>query len=156
MITALLSLTFIVPAIWLGYTARAWFSARKVWAQLTSDAKAFYLLVAPPITMVLDVVLLADRLFYWPSNHGRRQTSMLIKAFFAASAISLTTYSAIAADGRGQEPIVPSQDIKSRQQISGDRDQTKAYLSPSEATAVQYREPSKDSASRSDAVDSEP
>ena len=68
MLASLFSLTFIIPAVWLGYTLRAYLIARKDWARLSSDTKAFYLLVAPPIALVTDIFLFTDRLFYWPAK----------------------------------------------------------------------------------------
>jgi hypothetical protein len=69
MFAALMSMTFIIPAVWLGYTLRAWWRARREWAAFSTDTKAFYLLVAPPMTLALDVVMLTDRLFYLPEVH---------------------------------------------------------------------------------------
>ena len=67
MTTTLLSVTCVIPAVWLVYTLRSWRLARRDWQRLSSDAKAFYLLVAPPITLAFDLFLLLDRRFYSPS-----------------------------------------------------------------------------------------
>jgi hypothetical protein len=66
MLTTLLSMTFLLPAVWLGYTARAWWVVRDEWKQFTPDTKAFYLMVAPPLTLAVDLVMLTDRIFYSP------------------------------------------------------------------------------------------
>ena len=68
MLKTLFSLTFIFPTIWLAYTLRAYLTVRRDWAQFTSDTKAFYLLVAPPIALATDVFLITDRLFYFPAQ----------------------------------------------------------------------------------------
>ena len=68
MLTTLFSLTFIIPTIWLGYTLRAYLNARRDWTRFSSDTKAFYLLVAPPITLATDIFLFTDRLFYSPAQ----------------------------------------------------------------------------------------
>lgn len=67
MATTMLSITCVIPAVWLVYTSRAWWLARRDWQSLSSDTKAFYLLVAPPITLAFDLFLLLDKLFYSPS-----------------------------------------------------------------------------------------
>lgn len=68
MVTSFISLAVIIPALWLGYTGRALWSARKAWPGLTADTKAFYLLVAPPLILALDILIVTDRLFYWPAD----------------------------------------------------------------------------------------
>ena len=66
MLTTFFSLSCIIPAVWLGYTLRALLIVRSEWTQFSADTKAFYLLVAPPITLATDLFLFTDRLFYTP------------------------------------------------------------------------------------------
>lgn len=66
MMTSFLSLAVLIPVLWLGYTVRAFWSARREWPNLTADTKAFYLLVAPPLILALDILVVTDILFYWP------------------------------------------------------------------------------------------
>lgn len=68
MLTTLFSLTCIIPAVWLGYTLRAFLIARRDWGQFSADTKAFFLLVAPPMSLATDLFLLTDRLFYSPAK----------------------------------------------------------------------------------------
>lgn len=66
--TTLISLAAVLPLVWLGYTIRAWWVARHEWSRFPSDTRAFYLLVTPPMTIALDLLLVTDRLFYWPGR----------------------------------------------------------------------------------------
>ncbi len=66
MLTTLLSMTFLLPAVWLAYTVRAYWVARDEWKAFSPDTKAFYLMVAPPLTLAVDLVMLTDRIFYSP------------------------------------------------------------------------------------------
>ena len=78
MLTTLLSMTWMLPAVWIGYTLRTWWVARSRWGQFPPDTKAFYLIVAPPLTIALDLLMLTDRLFYWPvqSRSGLKTRSL--------------------------------------------------------------------------------
>lgn len=70
MIGAAFSLAYAVPALWLAYTVRAVFLARRDWLQFSPDTKAFYLLVAPPMSLLTDIVMTTDRLFYSAPRRG--------------------------------------------------------------------------------------
>ena len=72
MLTALLSMTCVFLAIWFSYTARALWTVRSQWRHLTADTKAFFLMVAPPLTMALDLLMITDRLFYSTERHPRQ------------------------------------------------------------------------------------
>ena len=72
MLTTLLSMTWIVLAIWFAYTVRALWTVRRQWSHLTADTKAFFLMVAPPLTIALDLLMITDRLFYSPERNRRQ------------------------------------------------------------------------------------
>ena len=72
MLTTVLSMTWIVLAIWFAYTARALWTVRSQWSHLTDDTKAFFLMVAPPLTLALDLLMITDRLFYSPERNRRQ------------------------------------------------------------------------------------
>lgn len=61
---------WLLPTIWIAYAVRAWWVARGEFAQLPLDTKAFYVLVTPPLSLALDLIMLSDKLFYSP---GRRE-----------------------------------------------------------------------------------
>ena len=64
----LFSVMAFIPILWLAYTFRAWWVTRQDWHSFSPDVRAFYLLVAPPLAFALDLVMLSDRLFYWPKR----------------------------------------------------------------------------------------
>ena len=75
MLTTLLLMTCIVLAIWFAYTARALWTVRSQWSHLTADTKAYFLMVAPPLTLALDLLMITDRLFYSPERKRRQPPS---------------------------------------------------------------------------------
>lgn len=46
------------------YVGRALWIVRHEWRQCRADTKILYLLVAPPLTLAVDVLALTDRLFW--------------------------------------------------------------------------------------------
>lgn len=46
------------------YVGRALWIARREWSACRSDTKLLYLLVAPPLTLAVDILELTDRLFW--------------------------------------------------------------------------------------------
>jgi hypothetical protein len=62
----MLHLTWLLPAVWFAYTAKAWWVARHNWSQFSSDTKAFYLIVTPPLALALDLLMITDKMFYSP------------------------------------------------------------------------------------------
>lgn len=70
MMQASLTLAYAIPILWLAYTARVLLIARNDWGAFSPDTKAFYLLVAPPMSLATDIVLLSDRLFYSTPRRG--------------------------------------------------------------------------------------
>jgi hypothetical protein len=69
----ILSMAWILPAVWFAYTIRSWWVARSQWKEFSLDTKAFYLLVTPLFTIVLDLLLLTDKVFYsfWHAAKSR-------------------------------------------------------------------------------------
>ncbi len=82
-----LSLAWSLPVIWLVYIVRAVWAARRQWREYPPDTKAFYILVAPLLTLALDLFVLSDRLLYAPAKRmwerrpcpDRRKPPHLIK-----------------------------------------------------------------------------
>ncbi len=64
----MLHLTWLMPAVWIAYTTKAWWVARRDWSQYSFDTKAFYLIVAPPLTLALDLLMITDKVFYSPGG----------------------------------------------------------------------------------------
>ena len=79
----MLHLTWLLPAVWFAYTAKAWWVARHNWCQYSSDTKAFYLIVAPPLTLALDLLMITDKVFYSP---GGEATQMNLQSWGSGSA----------------------------------------------------------------------
>ena len=48
------------------YVGRALWIARREWPECRTDTKVLYLLVAPPLTLAVDLLTVTDRLF-WPT-----------------------------------------------------------------------------------------
>lgn len=65
----LLSGTTLILALAVFYVGRALWIARREWPQCSLDTKVLYLLVAPLLTLAVDVLELTDRLFW--SGHGK-------------------------------------------------------------------------------------
>lgn len=92
MTSMLIVLAWFVPATWLVYTGKAWWVARHEFSRLPGDAKLFYLLVAPPLTLALDVLFFTDRLFYRPTapTDLRRAPTARDSVMLAAVVAALT------------------------------------------------------------------
>jgi hypothetical protein len=125
----------IIPSLWLAYTAKALWAARKEWMAFPPDTKAFYLLVAPPLSLALDVLLISDRLLY----HPRRVTRMAPLLALATFTASMSEAAAVAPDRKpaderfyAVEQDVPGGPVEERPRLD---------LSPAEATVLQYRDP---------------
>ncbi len=75
----LLSGTTFILALVLFYVARALWIARREWGACRTDTKVLYLIVAPPLTLAVDLLAVTDRLF-WSRRaatdraHGASQT----------------------------------------------------------------------------------
>jgi len=54
----------LILALVVFYIGRALWIARREWAQCGTDTKVLYLLVAPPLTLAVDLLELTDRLFW--------------------------------------------------------------------------------------------
>lgn len=63
-----LSLAWVLPVIWLVYTVRAVWAARRQWKKYSPDTKAFYILFAPLLTFALDLFVVSDKVFYAPAK----------------------------------------------------------------------------------------
>lgn len=67
-LSSLLPGTALVPALLLllvaFYVARSLWIARRVWPQCRTDTKILYLLVAPALTLAVDLLEITDRLFW--------------------------------------------------------------------------------------------
>lgn len=158
MLTTLLSLTCLIPVVWVAYTVRSWVVARESWDQFSADTKAFYLLVAPPLTFALDLLVLTDRLFYWPRD-GRRRTRgdtkrVTVRSLVAAAGMFLIADAAIAADTVGAEAVPSLSDLE-RTADEVTHDSRRPYLNASEASAIQYRDLPSDEQGGASAVDDE-
>ena len=46
------------------YVARSLWIARREWSECATDTKMLYLMVAPPLTLAVDVLQATDRLFW--------------------------------------------------------------------------------------------
>lgn len=57
------------------YIGRSLWIARREWPQCGTDTKVLYLLVAPPLTLAVDVLEFTDRLFWSRKSTGRRAHS---------------------------------------------------------------------------------
>lgn len=68
----LLSGTTLILALAAFYLGRALWIARREWPQCSLDTKVLYLLVAPLLTFVVDVLEVTDRLF-WNRDGKTRQ-----------------------------------------------------------------------------------
>lgn len=60
----LLSGSTVFLAIAAFYVARSLWIARREWSDCATDTKVLYLLVAPPLTLAVDLLSLTDRLFW--------------------------------------------------------------------------------------------
>lgn len=60
----LLSGSTVFLAIAAFYVGRSLWIARREWADCATDTKVLYLLVAPPLTLAVDLLSLTDRLFW--------------------------------------------------------------------------------------------
>lgn len=152
MTTAVLSLTFIVPVVWLMYTLKARWVARAEWTQYSPDTKAFYLLVAPPITFALDVLMVTDRLFYRPGALPLKRAngnSGAGKAVLCAALLSMASEVAVAHEIVASPDVTHAQD-EQQMKKPAQQDHRQPYLSPAEAAAVQYRQTPDDSSTAED------
>jgi hypothetical protein len=59
------------------YVGRALWIARRVWAQCSTDTKILYLLVAPALTLAVDILEITDRLFWSRQQDARPSRSRL-------------------------------------------------------------------------------
>ena len=67
----LVSGSTLILALVVFYTGRALWIARREWAHCGADTKVLYLLVAPPLTLAVDLLEVTDRLFW--SRTGNTQ-----------------------------------------------------------------------------------
>jgi len=67
----LLSGSTLIMALAAVYVARSLWIARREWADCGADTKLLYLLVAPPLTLAVDILAVTDRLFWRPGPSRR-------------------------------------------------------------------------------------
>jgi hypothetical protein len=60
----LLSGSTILMALMVFYVGRSLWIARNEWSECAADTKILYLLVAPPLTLAVDILEFTDRLFW--------------------------------------------------------------------------------------------
>lgn len=60
----LLSGSTLLLALAAFYIGRSLWIARREWAECRADTKILYLLVAPPLTLAVDILEFTDRLFW--------------------------------------------------------------------------------------------
>ena len=60
----LLSGSTILMALMAFYVGRSLWIARNEWSECAADTKVLYLLVAPPLTVAVDILEVTDRLFW--------------------------------------------------------------------------------------------
>jgi hypothetical protein len=78
-VSYLLSGTTLVLALVIFYLARSLWIARREWSRCRADTKILYLLVAPALTLAVDVLEITDRLFWSeakPPGAARRSQSL--------------------------------------------------------------------------------
>lgn len=68
-VSFLLSGSTFLLAIAAFYVGRSLWIARREWSHCALDTKILYLLVAPPLTLAVDLLEVTDRLF-WSSRHA--------------------------------------------------------------------------------------
>lgn len=139
MLTTLLSISFIIPAVWLGYTLRAWWSARREFPQLPPDVKVFYLLLAPPLTLALDALMITDRLFYSPRSQFSSGRTTDARATVLVATCTLFATEATASNRVPDREVEASASAQAIEHNNMQLDRP-PYLSPGEASAVQYRD----------------
>ncbi|HYD16138.1 MAG TPA: hypothetical protein VEA77_07035 [Hyphomicrobium sp.] len=88
----LLSGSTILLALAAFYVGRALWIARREWSQCGTDTKILYLLVAPVLTLAVDILEVTDRLF-WSRRTGKtnpsvRSSAMAIKQAHAKPALA--------------------------------------------------------------------
>ncbi len=66
----MMSVIWPLVVVWLGYTLRAWWVARDEFGQLPLDTKAFYMLVTPPLSLALDLIVVTDKMLYSPDRRA--------------------------------------------------------------------------------------
>lgn len=81
------------------YIGRALWMVRREWPQCATDTKILYLLVAPVLTLAVDVLEVTDRLF-WSRNRDKPAT----RAKTASAAPSYRRDSAL----RSNDPVMRS------------------------------------------------
>ncbi len=62
--TFLISGSTLLLALFAFYIGRALWIARREWPECRTDTKMLYLLVAPPLTLAVDLLAFTDRLFW--------------------------------------------------------------------------------------------
>ncbi len=79
------------------YVGRSLWIARREWPQCSTDTKVLYLLVAPLLTLAVDVLEVTDRLF-WSGRKGKPQVAKrMVKA--PLGVIPLRPKSALRSEG---------------------------------------------------------
>lgn len=72
--TFLLSGSTLIVALIAFYVGRALWIARREWPTCRADTKILYLLVAPPLTLAVDLLSVTDRLFWSGTRKPVRTT----------------------------------------------------------------------------------
>ena len=75
----LLSGTTFILALVVFYVVRALWIARREWGACRTDTKVLYLLVAPLLTLAVDLLEVTDRLF-WSRRDARRAARVAPKS----------------------------------------------------------------------------
>jgi hypothetical protein len=73
----LLSSSMLILALAVFYVGRALWIVRHEWRQCRTDTKILYLLVAPLLTLAVDVLELTDRLFW--SRQRKAQPARVVR-----------------------------------------------------------------------------
>jgi hypothetical protein len=74
----LLSTTTLLLALVAFYVGRSLWIARREWPHCRADTKILYLMVAPPLTLAVDILEFTDRIFWsrWTAQSARPKTAI--------------------------------------------------------------------------------
>lgn len=74
----LLSTTTLLLALVAFYVGRSLWIARREWPHCRADTKILYLMVAPPLTLAVDILEFTDRIFWsrWTAQSARPKTAL--------------------------------------------------------------------------------
>ncbi|WP_139247951.1 hypothetical protein [Hyphomicrobium sp. CS1GBMeth3] len=95
----LLSGSVLLLALIVFYIARALWIARHEWGQCRADTKILYLLVAPLLTLGVDVLTFTDRLFWSRNEKDGAQSPQMQRRPAPQGLRTLRTTTALRSDG---------------------------------------------------------